>query len=231
MHAVANGNHPAAGASLEDRFNAIAAEWHVARRSAGERRLEGWETSLVAMATEEAALRTAQKWQTGPADFLGVVGRARDEVTHSMLLGWLLDSAGRHGLGNRMAAALLSRLGLEVADEDHFIVRLEVTAEKSRADIILSSGDVKVVIENKVDAMEHRWQCELLAADHPGAQTLIFLTPTGRPPTTASADDHWYSMRWSVIGDLLDSALRETGPAPGRHIAEDYLSTLRREMP
>jgi hypothetical protein len=102
---------------------------------------------------------------------------------------------------------------------------------------VLSSGGFKVVIENKIDAGEQPWQCQRLADDHPEAQALIFLTPTGRAPATARAEDPWYSVRWSFIAKFLDEALEDSRPAPGRlpapgrHIADDYLSTLRRELP
>lgn len=216
---------------LEDSFQAMEVEWLAARRISETRRIEGWGASWAAMTSEDAELRAAGKWRTGRADFLGVARRARDEVTHSAMLGWLLDAAGHHGLGNRVVAALLTLVDVEHAEDNHFLVRLEVAEQRSRADLVLWGDGVKVVIENKVDAMEHPWQCEFLAEDHPDAERFIFLTPTGRPPTTARPEDVWHSLRWSVIADLLEVALQDTGPAAGRHIAEDYLTTLRKEMP
>ena len=186
---------------------------------------------MKAMNAENERLRAAGSWQTGPADFLGVTRRSRHELTHSAMLGWLLDSTGRHGLGNRLVVALLSHVGLDVGADHHFVVRREVAGGTAIADLVLSSGEFKVVIENKLDAIEQPRQCQRLADDHPEAQALIFLTPTGRAPATARAEDSWHSVRWSVIAKFLEEALRDSGPAPGRHIAEDYLSTLRRELP
>lgn len=193
--------------------------------------MEAWERTMGAMAAELAQLRSAAKWQTGPSDFLGVVGRSRDELTHSTLLGWLLDSSGRHGLESRLTDALLCAVGLTPKEEDRFVVRLEVSGESSRADLVLVTGDVELVIENKIDAMEQPFQCKRLARDHPDACALIFLTPTGRSPITAGSEHRWHSLRWSLIADLLEAALQQSEPAPARYIAEDYLATLRREMP
>ena len=219
------------GSVDEEHFSTLKAEWLALRRRDDECLVEGWEASLKAMTAESNHLRAAGSWLTGPADFLGVTRRSRHELTHSAMLGWLLDYAGRHGLGNRLVVALLRHIGLEVGADHHFVVRLEVAGGTAVADLVLSSGELKVVIENKLDAIEQPWQCERLADDHPEAQALIFLTPTGRAPATARAEDPWHSVRWSLIAKLLEEALRDSGPAPGRHIAEDYLSTLRRELP
>lgn len=217
--------------SPEDRFHRLEGEWLECRRLAELHRVEGWEAALGAMAAEHSVLRAAGRWLTGRDDFLGVIRRARDEVTHSAVLGWLLDPAGRHGLGSRLTTSLLARLGLSAAEDDPVVVRLEVTGETSRADLVVTSGGLKVVIENKVDAVEQPCQCCRLVADHPEAQRFVFLTPTGRRPTTACPGDKWHCIRWSAVADLLEAALRQSGPAAGRHIAEDYLTTLRRELP
>ena len=220
-----------AGSVDEKQFSTLEAEWLALSRRGDERVVEGWEALLEAMSAESERLRAAGSWLTGPADFLGVTRRSRHELTHSAILGWLLDSAGRHGLGNRLVVALLSHVGLDVRDDDHFVVRLEVAGGNAIADLVLSSGELKVVIENKLDAMEQPWQCQRLADDHPDAQALIFLTPNGRAPATARAEDEWHCIRWSLIAKFLEDALRDSGPAEGRHIGEDYLLTLRRELP
>ena len=156
------------GLAHEGCFNTLNAEWVALRQ----RRVKRWEESLKAMTAEAERLRAAGSWQTGPTDFFGVTGRSRHELTHSAMLGWLLDSTGRHGLGNRLAVALLSLVGLDVGAADHFVVSREVSGGNA-ADLVLSGGGLKVVIENKVDAIEQPLQCQRLTDDHPDAQALI----------------------------------------------------------
>ena len=60
------------GSVDENRFGTLKADWVALHRRDDERLVEGWEASLKAMNAENERLRAAGRWQTGPADFLGV---------------------------------------------------------------------------------------------------------------------------------------------------------------
>ena len=100
----------------------------------------------------------------------------------------------------------------------------------------LRMGDATIVIENKVDANESPRQCDILFErfeEDPGAR-FIFLTPSGRRPDTATGDaaEAFAAISYARLRDALAEALsaRVVGSTSARHIAEDYLRTLRREF-
>jgi hypothetical protein len=191
-------------------------------------------------------LINAGQWTSGPADMLSVLGRQRDELAHSRLIGWLLVPTGRHGLGRSFLNAFLDGVwpGETLMRSGAITVETEVTGaaldeegrvREARADIVLRGDGVTVLIENKLDAGEQPDQCERLfwawAAD-PGDNRWLFLTPTGRAPvtaTSAAARAAWRTMSYAQLCEVLESVLRQsslsagTGPAT----AVQYLTTLR----
>lgn len=138
-------------------------------------------------------------------------GVGRDEVAHSHVLAELLNPARHAG-----AAKILSSLLREVArrmelrtegEESHEnaeglrkiangpFERVAVRRESMLIDVVVevsaTSREAVIGIENKIDAGEQpeqiaRYQAALERA-YPGRMaTVVFLTPTGRAPTTAS---------------------------------------------
>jgi hypothetical protein len=184
------------------------------------------------MGSEEAGLRAAGLWIHGRDDLLGVIGRHRDELTHSRIVGWLLDPVARHGLGTRLLAALLQNVFNEPFDHlrlDQARVRWEVPVAEGRMDIVITAPGLYLVIENKVDTDEGDGQV-LYYMEHvtePDAR-FILLSPDGRK---AMGTDDCGPAKYSQIADMLEAALAVTpGTASGRPIAVEYLRTLRREF-
>lgn len=185
------------------------------------------------------------RWTSGPSDMLSVLGRQRDELTHSRLIAWLLVPTGRHGLGRAFLRGFLDAAwpGEGLMSSGLVSVETEVTAggldahgriHEARADIVVRGNELTVVVENKVDAGEQVDQCERLywawAAD-PGDTRWLFLTPTGRPPVTASstaAQAAWKAMSYSQLRDVVASVLGPSvsAAAAGRPTAIQYLNTL-----
>jgi hypothetical protein len=187
----------------------------------------------------------AGKWTSGPSDMLSVLGRQRDELVHSKLIGWLLVPTNRHGLGRALLTALLDALwpGEELLPSGPVVVETEIGGigldgdgrlRQARADIIVSGDGLTVVIENKLDAAEQPEQCERLYwawAAEPGDIRWVFLTPTGRPPVTASsyaARSAWRTMSYSQLHDVIQGVVGQAAAstATGRLTAIQYLTTL-----
>ncbi len=206
---------------------------------------------FVEVKREADAIIDAGLWVSGPGDLLSVLNRHRDELTHSRLIGWLLTPTARHGLGRRFLRALLDHVwpGEELMQSGLVRVDIETTRSaadeigllrEARADIVVIGEDVTVVIENKVDAGEGLDQFERLYwawADQPVETRWLFLSPTGRPPVTATSGAAlaaWRTLGYGDLERLLDVALqpaREGSAGIGRSTAHQYLATLASVAP
>lgn len=198
-----------------------------------------------AVQREAEAIIVAGRWTSGPSDLLSVIGRQRDELMHSRLVGWLLGPTNQHGLGRLFLTGFVDRLwpGENLFRSDGVLVETETTrwaaddlgsGREGRADIVVHGDRTTVLIENKVDAGEQHEQCERLYwawADHPTDTRWVSLTPTGRPPVTAlsaPAVAAWKTMGYAQLRKVLSEAI-ETAAANrsiGRSSALQYLATL-----
>lgn len=199
------------------------------------------------MKAEASEVKTAGHWVSGPSDLLAILGRDRDELFHSRLLGWLLTPTGRHGLGDRFLRAFLAAAwpGETLAGSGTVLVELErqragasaVTGDllEARADLVISLESAVIVIENKLDAGEQESQCDRLYWSWAGEPTdvrWVFLTPSGRPPVTAISDEAraaWRSLSYAHVRIVLSAVPRESSGSPsdtGRSSAFQYLATL-----
>lgn len=226
-------------------FEMLAQEWREIQLPAWSP--EGASERYWALQREYIGLVGAGKWVSGRADLMGVLRRDSKELDHSAAVGWLLTPTGRHGMGARFLVAVLNRVwpeddwraarGISVSLEEERQLTASETAWQARADIVLRHPHATVVIENKVAAPEGALQCERLyqvwASDEDEIRWL-FLTPSGRPPVTASSPEArsaWRTLSYFDLADLLDTALRSAAPGLGRESASQYLATLRYRYP
>ena len=194
---------------------------------------------IEAMLAEQSSLELAGRWVSGPADLMTVLGRERDELSHSDVLAWLLTPFRPHGFGD----ALIRRLS-SIVWPDEPLPQGPVTVERerqdaiggTRADLLVWIGSALVVIENKVFAVEGREQCERLYRSWVGAAPdvrFVLLSRTGAPPVTASSDEAaqaWRSLsyrRLAELADELDSHRPPSDPLAAATVRQ-YLETLRR---
>lgn len=218
--------------TLEGRWREPLAK-HTPRRSeVGAELVAQWRPRLEAMREEAAALRTSGRWVRGPDDLLSAVGRQRDELTHSAALAWLLDPIGGHGLGSAMLERLLQHLDVSRVDSTDLAfatVRREVVHPEGRADIVVDMPGLRVVIENKIDAMEQPNQCwRMIQAFDTDVCEFIFLTLRGGTPGSAGPSvDRWHELTYRQIAAWLLELLGELDAT--QHLsARSYLTTLQR---
>ena len=198
--------------------------------------IAGWQAGFDEAAAEYAEIRARGGWVSGRADFFGILGLGRAELTHSAMLAWLLGPEGRHGFGRRFLDALIAR---HIPDLDPAAFRVrdvacEVQRTETRADIVVWGDVATIVVEVKVDAGEGPRQCDRLYdrfADNPDPR-FIFLTPSGRAPLTATGDaaKAYASMSFADIRRVLEEVLADGTGGDGARAAEDYLQTLREEF-
>jgi len=190
-----------------------------------------WEARLGEIAGDEARLRDAGRWTSGRSDFLGVIGKHRDELVHSRMIGWLLNPAGRHGLGSRVLLGLLDKLEASPEATSHLAharVRCEVVLDQGRLDIVVNAPQLTLVIENKVDAEEGDQQCPYYSERLPSSTICVLLSPTGRESRNPSS---FQPFRYAAFAEILREALQQaSADTPGRRIAADYLHTLELEF-
>lgn len=214
--------------ALEDEWRGIEAARHT--------QVESWHEPMRLLADEYFDIRRRGGWVHGPADLFGILGRNRDELSHSAMLAWLLDPDGRHGLGR----ALLDRVIEECfPDVDPVSLRVrfvqtEVQRVETRADIVIWGDAATIVIEVKVDAGEGIRQCDRLYerfSDEPGVR-FLFLTPSGREPLTATGDaaSAFVAMSLRRIRQLIEEALAGAGGGAAAVVVANYLTTMRREF-
>jgi hypothetical protein len=214
------------------------AEWRlIGARSTSS--MSDWEQQFASVAAEEENLRTEGLWAHGRDDLLGVLGRQRDELTHSRMIAWLLDPCAHHGLGTRVLAGILAMsfhsdppasAALALAKP-----RCEVTLIDGRLDIVVEAPGLYLVIENKVDAPEGDRQCEHYYQNiqRPDAR-FVLLSPEGKGAQSESDDvrSAFRPLRYASLADIIRDALA-SAPAQGRArpVVEQYLRTLQREFP
>jgi hypothetical protein len=194
---------------------------------------------------EADAAIAAGSWTSGPGDLLSILGRQRDELTHSRIIGWLLVPTNQHGLGRRFLDAFVSALwpGDALLRSGPVRVEIEMTRSASddvgdvraaRADIVLSGDGVTVLIENKLDAGEQPDQCERLYwawVGEPVDTRWVFLSPTGRAPVTATSEGAraaWRTMSYTQLRGVLASAMESAGESRslGRASVVQYFASL-----
>ena len=134
------------------------------------------------------------------------LGVSRDEVAHSQLIAALFDPR-RHSNWNALLRAFLQAVATTTSQPRISSVLSGLSAdwnavtvhrERFHIDVLIdvraAGGGAVIGIENKIDALERPNQMRdyqsALRTKFPGRSTLLlFLTPEGRPPSTADAND------------------------------------------
>lgn len=142
--------------------------------------------------------------QREPFNVFELCGVWSSEMRHSAILRELLDPQGMHGFKTKFLEAFFKQIGLEF-DPNGCRAKTEVAYSNGRMDIVISSGDVAVVIENKIYAGDQedqlkRYKEEWLEAQSGKKQALLYLTLDGHEASNAEHVDY---QRISYRNDIL----------------------------
>ena len=175
-------------------------------------------------------------------NILSALGVGRQELRHSDLLAFLLDSHKPHGLGNRFARALLDRVApllpeaLDVRTLS--LAGMTVQREWNSIDILLESPADKlaVIIENKVDSDEHSDQLgryyQLVRKHRPGWRVIgVYLTLDATPPTAESDCKTYVPLGYLEIAAMLSDLADATHVEPDvQTLLRHYAQLIRSEL-
>lgn len=216
-----------------DRLQRLASVWdsiELQSQTTARDVIAGWCEDVEELAALEDALRSQGRWISGPADLMGVLEVAFDEVRHCRVLRWLLDPSGGHGMGQRFLREFATDIGrrtsvaMEVDALEGVVVGVEEAKDGTRADVVLRTNSWALLVEAKIFAGEQPNQGvrleSLWAQEEP---VLVFLTKSGRGMQTGT--DRWINYRWRDVAACLRRSL-EGAEATGFGTVREYLKTL-----
>lgn len=227
--------------SWEARIRAMEHQWAEISPRQLRALLADWNEAMSAMRCQQDRLVSEGLWVTGPADFLDIIGLARDENTHSRMLKWLMTPTARHGLGCGLVRRLVEHCLGESVPAPIAVERVVFSHWRNdrEADLVTWGQNFTLIIENKVDAAEQPDQCDDLYENYKAefAPLFLFLTPDGRPPftaTTPAGQRAFKTLSWLALRAMVEAALNESQPATGGadavEVVENYLLTLKEQF-
>lgn len=169
------------------------------------------------------------------------IGATRQELRHSDFLAFLLDPQQTHGLDDAFLRALLDtsvvdQSGMRVLPADVNLTATVVRREWQNIDILLINAPHRlvVIIENKIDSLEHSDQLRryyaLVQDNFPGWSTVaLYLTPD----ETQASDPRFQAIGYSPICMLVEQVLQDRTTAvelPVRIALQQYVQMLRRHV-
>ena len=173
------------------------------------------------------------------------IGAVRQEVRHSDFLAFLLNPNQNHGLRDIFVKRLLQKaisnsnqllditpIDLDLWDLDD----IEVRREWQSIDIMLidETNKLVVVIENKIDSIEHDNQLQkynqIARLQFPAYKRIcLYLSPEGQEPS----DSQYVTIDYSLICQLLEDIVASRQTILGQDvltIIKHYLQILRRHI-
>jgi hypothetical protein len=175
-------------------------------------------------------------------NILRTLGLNRQEVRHSDLLAVLLDPRQPHGLGARVARALLDLCAPLVSQHPAVaalrLTDLTVQREWNFIDVLLEApaDRLAVIIENKVDSDEHSDQLDryyrLLQKQRPGWHIIgIYLTIDGAAPASALDQQHYAPLGYADLAALLADIADDPTVAPDvQTFVRHYVELIRSDL-
>ena len=204
---------------------------------------------LVQLREQAAAAKSAPD----ELDFLDVLGVFWQENVHSNFLGWLLNPAASHGVGDYFLKKFLLATAAQSSDLSDKIaatnwsraaVQLEwyaiVNGGSGYLDILIVNPEPPILcaIENKVFSPESVGQLshyrKALENDYPNfTRHLVFLSPDGRRSQEDTEKDVWTPANYTTVRRLVEKTLADNTHSISEDVRvflRQYATTLRRKI-
>jgi hypothetical protein len=160
-----------------------------------------------------------------------------DERKHTKILAWLLDRTGSHRQDRLFFDAFVRLCGIDCGNKVDYQVNIFPRGSESENDVrIYAVGRFAIDVEIKVNAVEGHNQCaneyrdlQDFADTHNiphNARFAIFITPDGKPPTTAGPDDNWISRSWKELGDSFSKLVPGINYDKLTYMISDWLEIM-----
>lgn len=162
------------------------------------------------------ATKDIKQGEKEPFNVFELCGVWSTEMRHSAILRELLDPQGMHGFKTKFLEAFFKQIGLEF-DPNGCRAKTEVACSNGRMDIVISSGDMALVIENKIYASDQEKQLERYS-DWLNDQkkhnkelntALLYLTLDGHEASNAKNIDYQRISYRNDILQWLDKCIEE----------------------
>ena len=161
-----------------------------------------------------------------------------DEVKHSAILAWMLDSTSGHGQGNRFLNAFLKAASIPFdAGNTRYKVRTEFCVSEAVVDILVyQHNELLIYIENKVLASEGDRQIDREFRDMrkmgiglhvpESHQYAVFLTPDGWMPSSGDASN-WITLSYRELAQEIQGVISESMDAKLRGFIYDWVEAVQ----
>lgn len=162
------------------------------------------------------ATKDIKQGEKEPFNVFELCGVWSTEMRHSAILRELLDPQGMHGFKTKFLEAFFKQIGLEF-NPNGCRAKTEVACSNGRMDIVISSGDMALVIENKIYASDQEKQLERYS-DWLNDQkkhnkelntALLYLTLDGHEASNAKNIDYQRISYRNDILQWLDKCIEE----------------------
>jgi PD-(D/E)XK nuclease superfamily len=144
----------------------------------------------------------------------------RMELKHSNFIGYLLNPAASHGLNSIFLKKILRDIYSDLKADQRSIFDvdeinlnyIEIRREWRNIDILIILSDDVVVIENKIDSMDHLSQLKrykvIIDENFPNKKKhYVFLTPFGVDPNDIDSKNNYINYSYFQISEILLSVL------------------------
>ena len=193
-------------------------------------RLSGMQTLLTALANKS--------YHETRFNLLNLCRVGTDEVRHSAILAWMLDSTSGHGQGNLFLNAFLKAAGIPAeAENTRCKVRTEFCVSEAVVDILVyQRNELLIYVENKVLAAEGDRQIDREFRDMrkmgiglhvpESRQFAVFLTPDGWNPSSGDASQ-WKSLSYTDLAQEIQGVISESMDSKLRGFIQDWVEAVQ----